>query len=87
MNIEWLDYPLRSLRIYLYRLFSWINNHVLLTYASNYDCARCNDCGRNVHDFYVPDAIWLNIIGSFSGVWCYDCFIERARKKKCFWSL
>jgi hypothetical protein len=84
---EWFAYPLKSLHIYLYRVFSWINRHVLLTYPSNNDCARCNDCGRTVHDFQVPNSVWLRVIGSSRGVYCYDCFVERAREKKCFWSL
>ena len=60
-------------------------------------CAKCQDCGRTVHDFIMPNEIWNDVItGSpiiylsdgvtpsregAPGVWCYDCFCERASKK------
>jgi len=34
-----------------------------------------------VHDFHVPDDLWLAVIGSPNGVWCYDCFADRADEK------
>lgn len=45
------------------------------------ECAKCRDCGRTVHDYHIPDKIWNDVIGSPQGVWCYDCFCERASKK------
>lgn len=54
----------------------------LLFYTyENYDCGRCRDCGRNVHDFHVEDDLWEKVIGQKNGVWCYDCFVDKARKK------
>jgi len=59
-------------------------------------CARCRDCGRTAHDFYIPNKIWNHVIADIhpdsypdgvvpsegaGGVWCYDCFCERAGKK------
>ena len=61
------------------------------------DCALCRDCGRVVHDYHIPNEIWNDVITGSSiiylsdgvtpskegagGVWCYDCFCERASKK------
>jgi hypothetical protein len=44
------------------------------------DCAKCRDCGDPVHDFYVSQKIWDEVIGS-EGVWCWDCFADRAHRK------
>jgi hypothetical protein len=41
--------------------------------------AFCRDCGRDVHDYHAPDAIWARIWGGPGGVLCYDCFCERCR--------
>jgi len=45
------------------------------------ECARCEDCGRAVHDFIAPDELWYEAYGSESGVLCYDCFCERLTQK------
>ena len=90
-------YVRKMFRIYTWNIFQWVNRRVLKTYPSNYDCARCRDCGRTVHDFIMPNDIWNEVItGSpiiylkdgttpskegAAGVWCYDCFCERAREK------
>lgn len=71
----------KSLGIYLFNIFSYINIHILKTYPLIQSCARCRDCGRNVHDFSVPDKVWIKVIGHKEGVWCYDCFCNRADKK------
>jgi len=84
MTETWYDvfhYTKKSLRIYLFNLFRFLNQHLLKTYPLIEDCARCEDCGRNIHDFHVPDEVWLNVYGSDSGVLCYDCFCDRADKK------
>jgi hypothetical protein len=86
------NYDKKMLRIYLnklaekVRLLKWniwqaLNRRFLITYQPIEDCARCRDCGRNVHDFHVPDQLWLDMIGSDAGVWCYDCFANRADEK------
>ena len=74
-------YLKKCLHIYIWNLLQWINCHFLKTYPLIEDCGRCRDCGRNVHDFHVPDKLWLKVIGSENGVWCYDCFANRADKK------
>ncbi len=58
--------------------------------------SNCRDCGRVVHDFIIPTKIWNHVIEDIhpdsypndvvpsegaGGVWCYDCFCERAQKK------
>jgi hypothetical protein len=68
------------------RLFKWnmwqkINRRFLKTYLLIEDCARCEECGINVHDFHVPDDIWIKVYGNESGVLCYDCFCDKADKK------
>lgn len=61
------------------KIFDRLEKHF---YPEGYeDCALCRDCGRVVHDYYIPDEIWNDVIGSPWGVWCYDCFCERASKK------
>ena len=71
-------YLAKCLRIYMWNILHWINRHVLCTYPLIENCARCRDCGRNVHDFHAPDWLWLQVIGSPDGVWCYDCFCNKA---------
>ena len=71
----------KCLKIYAWNLLQWVNRQILYTYPLIEDCARCRDCGRNVHDFHVPDELWLEVIGSLDGVWCYDCFCNRADKR------
>ena len=83
--------------IYSWNILKWINRKVLRTYPLIEECARCRDCGRNVHDFIVPNELWNEVItGSptiylkdgitpskegASGVWCYDCFCNRADER------
>lgn len=74
-------YVKKSFRIYVFNFFSWINKHILKTYPLIQDCARCRDCGRNVHDFHVSNELWMKIIEKEDGVWCYDCFCNRADEK------
>jgi len=76
-----LAYVKKMTRVYIFNLFKWINRHFLVTYPLIEDCARCRDCGRNVHDFWIPDELWNKVIESSNGVWCYDCFCNRADKK------
>lgn len=81
-------YIKKCARIYIWNIFQWINRHVLYTYPLIEDCVRCRDCGRNVHDYHVPDDFWIKVIGSEYGTWCYDCFCNRADKKLGFkWRL
>ena len=75
-----IKYTLKCLRIYWWNILQLINRNVLTTYPLIEDCARCRDCGRNVHDFHVPDELWSKVIGG-EGVWCYDCFCNRADEK------
>ena len=71
----------KFLRIYVWKILKWLNRRLLKTYPLIEDCARCQDCGRNVHDFYVPDWLWLKVVGTSNGVLCYDCFYDRADRK------
>ncbi len=45
------------------------------------DCAKCRDCGDPVHDFHVRQELWDQVIGGPDGVWCWDCFADRADQK------
>lgn len=76
-----LDYLIIYLRIYVLTILHWFNRHLLKTYPLIKDCARCQDCGRNVHDFLVPNKIWERVYGSKRGILCYDCFCNRADEK------
>lgn len=80
-----LHYLKKCFHMYEYvlawKILHWFNRHLLKTYPLIEDCARCRDCGRNVHDFHVPDDLWMKVIGSPNGVWCYDCFCNRADEK------
>ncbi len=82
-----MHYIKKCYHIYMWNILQWINRQVLYTYPLIEDCARCRDCGRNVHDYHVPDEIWLKVIGSEDGVWCYDCFCNRADKKNIKWKV
>lgn len=43
---------------------------------------RCRDCTRVVHDYVMPNDVWLEVMGTeMGGVYCYDCFSVRARQK------
>jgi hypothetical protein len=68
-------------RIFTFKLWKRINRIFLKTYPLIEDCARCEDCGRNVHDFKVPDDVWIKVYGNKSGILCYDCFCDKADKK------
>lgn len=69
-------YLKKCFRIYVFNILQWINRHILKTYPPIEGCARCADCGRNVHDFHVPDTLWDDIVGQ-DVVLCYDCFCNR----------
>jgi len=71
----------KFLRIYIWKVLRWLNRRLLKTYPLIEDCARCEDCGRNVHDFWVPDWLWIEVTGSPDGLLCYDCFCDRADRK------
>lgn len=73
-------YVKKSFDIYRFNILRWINERILKTYPLIKDCARCRDCGRNVHDFTVPDDLWYNVVG-LEIVLCYDCFADRADRK------
>ena len=85
---EW-DYPLhdlarytrKCLHLYVTALLKRLNRRVLKTYRLIEDCARCEDCGRNVHDFTVPDKVWRQVYGSDGGILCYDCFADRCDRR------
>ena len=76
-----LEYITQYIRLYVLTVIHWFNYRLLKTYPLIADCARCEDCGRNVHDFIVPDNLWVSVYGDESGVLCYDCFCSRADKK------
>lgn len=94
---DW-DYPLRDLAhycrkiltIYVRRALFWLNRRLLPTYSLIEDYARCDDCGRNVHDFDTSDELWRKVSGheDGSGILCYDCFCDRADRKgiRNFWA-
>ncbi|NLD50550.1 MAG: hypothetical protein GX660_25695 [Clostridiaceae bacterium] len=65
-------------RINTFNIWQKINRKFLKTYSLIEDCGRCEDCGRNVHDFSAPDEIWNKVYGDDSGILCYDCFCNKA---------
>ena len=75
------SYFFKSLSTYISIFLIKLNKHLLKTYPLIEDCARCEDCGRNVHDFSVPDDLWQQVYGSNDGILCYDCFCNRADEK------
>ena len=76
-----MDYPLKTLTICLVRITKFMNRYLFKTYPLIEDCGRCEDCGRNVHDFIVPDKLWITVYGNEGGILCYDCFCDRADEK------
>lgn len=92
MAIRWR----KALSKILQRLRKFINS-LIVENEKYRECARCRDCGRIVHDYSMPNEIWNDVItGSpiiylkdgitpskegAAGVWCYDCFCERASAK------
>lgn len=72
------SYVFKSISTYLSILLMKLNKYLLKTYPLISDCSRCEDCGRNVHDFIVPDWLWNVVYGNESGMLCYDCFCNRA---------
>jgi len=45
------------------------------------NCALCNHCYREVHDFQTTDELWNFVVGKPGGVLCYDCFIAACNLK------
>ena len=76
-----LNYSLKTLTICLFRITKFLNRYLFRTYPLIEDCGRCEDCGRNVHDFRVPDDLWKEVYGDESGILCYDCFCNRGDEK------
>lgn len=65
------------------RLFYWLRVRVklLLRRHALLD-SFCKHCGRQVHDFVVPDSVWLQVARRIrvGNVLCYDCFCEACVK-------
>lgn len=70
-----------NFRILRFNLWQKLNNHYLQTYKPNDSFTRCDECGRDVHDFQVPDELWYAIEGNEAGTLCYDCFCDKTEKK------
>ena len=68
-------YTFEMIRIYLFRFWHRFNNKHLLTYRPERDFIRCRRCGRDIHDFTVPDEIW-NAVAKPTDCFCYDCFCD-----------
>lgn len=90
------DYDKRMVKMYFnicknkfagfkHKLWHKINRKLLKTYLAIEDCCRCQECGRNAHDFSVPNELWKEVAGSYDGVLCYDCFCDLAQKKNIKW--
>jgi hypothetical protein len=75
-----MNYTVKTLLMWWNCSLMALNRVLLKTYPSNKECSRCRDCGRTVHDFQVSDELWKAVIGHEDGVWCWDCFCERAIK-------
>jgi hypothetical protein len=39
----------------------------------------CKNCGRDVHDYIVPDEVWAKVRPTIKNgnVLCYDCFCDK----------
>ena len=77
-KLEVIDYPLKTLTILICRITWFLDRYLLKTYPLIEECGRCEDCGRNVHDFGVPDKLWKAVYGNEGGLLCYDCFCAKA---------
>lgn len=77
-----LNYPFKTFTIIsnicLGKITYLFNRYLFKTYPLIEDCGRCEDCGRNVHDFRMPDKLWEVVYGNDGGLLCYDCFCNRA---------
>jgi hypothetical protein len=67
-----------KVRLLKWNIWQRINRRFLKTYSLIEDHTRCDDCGRNVHDFHVPDEVWIKVYGNETGTLCYDCFCNRS---------
>jgi hypothetical protein len=90
-----MKYSIKIIKIYInkikekMRLLIWnfwqkLNEKHLYTYDLIKDRTRCELCGRNVHDYAVPNEIW-NKLCKKESVYCYDCFCDLSDKKKINW--
>lgn len=80
-RFETIDYFLKTVTICLCLITKFINRYLFKTYPLIEDCGRCEDCGRNVHDFLVPNEMWKEVYGNEGGILCYDCFCNRLDEK------
>jgi len=80
MLIIYIGVVKEKLRLLIWSAWQKANRKLLKTYPLIEDHARCEDCGRNVHDFHVPDEIWIKVYGNEAGTLCYDCFCDRSDK-------
>jgi len=92
-----MKYDIKMIKIYIKKLSSklrvsrWIlwqkiNRKHLYTYELIEDRTRCQVCGRNVHDYTVPDELW-NSLAKKEDVYCYDCFCDLTDKKGIYWRI
>ena len=79
-----LTYNQKMIQIYkikfreiTFKFWHRINNILLKTYRPKYNFTRCDDCGRDVHDFYIDSSIWLQVCKQEETL-CYDCFCARS---------
>ena len=61
------------------RIYSWLR-------LGNIFCP-CQKCGRRVHDFQIPDKVWMKVTGDKTKIYCYDCFCELSDKKGIYYRL
>ncbi len=59
--------------IVLKELYKWLKLGNIFSY--------CQKCGRRVHDFKIPNKIWMKVTEDKTKIYCYDCFCEIADKK------
>lgn len=77
---ESIYYFNKILHILSFRFYKWFCTQFFYTYLMIEECTRCEDCGRNVHDFHVSDNLW-NKVSKENQVLCYDCFCDRCDRK------
>ena len=73
-------YSVEMIRIYLFNFWHKFNNKHLLTYRPDDNFIRCRRCGRDIHDFIIPNEIW-NQVAKPNDCFCYDCFCDLYEKK------
>lgn len=63
--------------------------HFLMIFYWNSVAGYCRSCGRQIHDYVVPNQIWKDVTGwkNGEGLLCYRCFCKLSDKKGIYYRL